>query len=210
MKTTTTKILYSYWNEIRGSRIAPRRFEIEPASIAGILPDTFILEYSNLKSINFRLSGTRICDLFAQEFRGQSIYSLWSEEDRASIEEALASIVESGSVALTQASALTGSNRELTVEVIMMPLVHSGENINRIIGSLSTNQYDPNIELRQDPASSLEILESTQIWPDGRPHNLLPNSILASALPPKIVTSRNCRFKVYEGGLSRDPSRDHQ
>ena len=44
MQQRTNQILFAYWNDVRGERLAPRRFEIEPARIATILPETFILE----------------------------------------------------------------------------------------------------------------------------------------------------------------------
>jgi len=210
MKSNAAKMLYNYWNEIRGSRIAPRRFEIEPTSIAGILPETFILEYSNPQSVEFRLSGTQVCDLFAQEFRGKSIYSLWGDEDREILHDGILSIVENGSILLIEADGVKQSGSEISVEMIMMPLVHSGENINRIIGTISASAYDPNVVTRLDPITSLYIRNSRQIWPDGKPHKLLPKSVLASSLPPKVVTSHNRRFRVFEGGLSRNPDRTHR
>ena len=208
MKSNAAKTLYSYWNEIRGSRIAPRRFEIEPSSIANILPETFILEYCNRKSVNFRLSGTMICDLFNREFRGQSIYTLWNDQDRLLLEDALASIADCGSVSLIEATAVTASERELAVEIIMMPLIHSGEKISRLIGTISTTTIQPDVYMREDPIVYLTINQSTHIWPDGRPHKLLPKSVLSNMLPPRIVTSENRRFRVFEGGLSQNPPRN--
>ena len=56
MKHTTTQNLYAYWNAMRGARLAPRRFEIEPAQIADILPDTFILERVDFETYPFSVS----------------------------------------------------------------------------------------------------------------------------------------------------------
>ena len=209
MKSTAAKRLYNYWNEIRGSRIAPRRFEIEPTSIAEILPETFILEYDEPKSVNFRLSGTLVCDMFAREFRGQSIYSIWQKEDRDIIEEGIVSIVNNGAVFLIEVDAITETGHEAKLEMIMMPLLHNGEKITRLIGTFAANSYDPNLLARLDPIQSLHLTQSTIVWPDGHPHKLLPKEVLASALPPKIVTSQNRRFRVFEGGLNRHPNREH-
>ncbi|WP_372930848.1 PAS domain-containing protein, partial [Methyloceanibacter sp.] len=44
MQQPTSKQLFAYWDHIRNGRIAPRRFEIEPAKIANILRETFIAE----------------------------------------------------------------------------------------------------------------------------------------------------------------------
>ena len=54
MKHKTSNILYSYWNKVRGDRVTPRRFEIEPAQIAAILPATFILERVDAERVYWR------------------------------------------------------------------------------------------------------------------------------------------------------------
>ena len=54
MREVITQALYGYWNEIRAGRLAPKRFEIEPSLIAGILPDTFILERVDNDTSRFR------------------------------------------------------------------------------------------------------------------------------------------------------------
>mgnify|MGYP002386686614 CR=1 FL=1 len=70
MKHKTSQSLYGYWNEVRRGRLAPRRFDIEPSRISQILPATFILERVESERYLFRLAGTRLCEIFAREFRG--------------------------------------------------------------------------------------------------------------------------------------------
>ena len=65
MRHRTTQIIYSYWNEARQGRLAPRRFDIEPARIAGVLAETTILEQVDNETYRFRLAGTRITEQFA-------------------------------------------------------------------------------------------------------------------------------------------------
>lgn len=209
MKSDAAKILFAYWNKIRGSRVAPQRFEVEPVNIAGILPETFILEYGSPKSVHFRLAGTSICDIFAKEFRGQSIYGLWDNADRVAVEDAIVSLANTGSVAVISAKAVTKSEKEFSAEITMMPLLHSANEINRIIGTITMAPTDLNWETRLDPVQSLHITDSEQLWPDGRPHNLLSKTARAPLLPPKIVTSNNRRFRVFEGGRSH-AQHDHR
>ena len=42
MKHATTRMLFAYWDTLRGERAAPDRGEIEPGEIRHILADTFI------------------------------------------------------------------------------------------------------------------------------------------------------------------------
>ena len=80
MKQKTSQILFAYWNEVRGSRVAPRRFEIEPSRISEILPETFILERLDRETYRFRLAGTRICEEFGQELRGTNFLDGWLDD----------------------------------------------------------------------------------------------------------------------------------
>ncbi len=86
MRDAVSQHLYTYWNEIRGSRLAPKRFEIEPSRISAILPDTFVLERIDTATSRFRLAGTRICEAFAAEFRGLNIMDMFGDEDRITLE----------------------------------------------------------------------------------------------------------------------------
>src|SRR5690606_24764284 len=81
MKNDTSRVLFHYWNAIRGTRRAPRRFEIEPARISRILPEAFILEQRDVDTYRFRIAGTRLCELFGMELRGHNFLELWEDGD---------------------------------------------------------------------------------------------------------------------------------
>jgi len=76
MQQPTSRQLYAYWDGIRNGRIAPRRFEIEPARIASLLPETFIAECTGLLGFRFRLAGTKICEHFGCQTHRQANFEL--------------------------------------------------------------------------------------------------------------------------------------
>ena len=78
----TLQTLYGYWNEVRAGRLAPQRLEIEPSQIAGILSETFMLERIDAATYQYRLAGTRLCEMFGSELRGKNFLEGWSEPDR--------------------------------------------------------------------------------------------------------------------------------
>jgi hypothetical protein len=45
MKHPSNRELFDYWNEQRGSRLAPERDEIDPHAIRRVLADMFILSF---------------------------------------------------------------------------------------------------------------------------------------------------------------------
>jgi hypothetical protein len=80
MKTSASMDIYAYWNALRGSRSAPFRNEIDPSSIRHLLPDLFVLTDAEEQSPIFRLTGTRLYNLFGKELRGKAFSTLWNED----------------------------------------------------------------------------------------------------------------------------------
>lgn len=98
MQQPTSRQLYAYWDRIRNGRMAPRRFEIEPAKIASLLRETFIAECTGLLAFRFHLAGTKVCQHFGRELRGVDFLSLWSVHDRDAIGSLVSNIVNDGAV----------------------------------------------------------------------------------------------------------------
>ncbi len=89
MKHESTRALFDYWNEKRGTRPAPERADIDPAAIRHALGDTFMLAADFVDQLRFRLAGTRVCALFCREIKGEEFISLWDEKSRKLIDDLL-------------------------------------------------------------------------------------------------------------------------
>ena len=137
MRQRTSQILYAYWNEVRRGRLAPRRFDIEPARVAAVLAETLILERVDADTYPFRLAGTRICEQFGAEFRGSNFLDLWSKDDRASLAQKLALLGEQGGVAVLDFEGRAGEGRVAKFEAILLPLFHAQPTVDRFLGSIS-------------------------------------------------------------------------
>jgi len=114
--------LLAYWNARRRSEPAPRRTEILPEDLGGLLSHLFLLRRMDSDHHVFRLAGTGLCRLHRREFRDQNFLSLWTGHDRqhmrALLEGALAAPAPAS--AITEAVALDSSVQE--VEVTLLPL----------------------------------------------------------------------------------------
>ena len=206
MKEKTSQILFNYWNEVRGRRIAPRRFEIEPSRIASILPETFILEREARHQHRFRLAGTRVCEHFGREFRGVNILDLFTETDREPVDRVLETVTAEGAVGVINLDGVEKQGRKVMLELLLLPLVHTGESVTRILGSIATSY--PATWLGHHPIDRITVRQFNVLWPDGRPHadiKLLdkpsPFARPQSKSRPPAVTRRT--FRGYEGGLSK-------
>jgi len=192
MQQPTSRQLYAYWDRVRNGRLAPRRFEIEPAKIAALLPETFIAESAGLLGHRFRLAGTKICEQFGRELRGADLSSLWDEHDREAVASLLHSVFTDAVVGHGVFRAYTLTNRQVSFEMVLMPLIHSGEAVNRILGAITA--IDPPFWLGAEPLVRQEIVELHLHWPDGAPS--VPRG------GAEVVRLARSRFRVYEGGLA--------
>jgi hypothetical protein len=206
MKHKTIQTLYAYWNEVRAGRMAPRRFEIEPARIAGILADTFILELAEPDTYRYRLAGTRICEQFGQELRGADFLASWSEADRARLAGDISHIVAQGGAGVIEFIAMAADGSAADFEAVLLPLVHTNNAVDRIlgaVGALDAPDWLGTRRLLERRLASHQI-----VWPDGRPHALIDKvdrqaPFLPGVRHARLVRSDRRQFRVYDGGLAR-------
>ncbi len=203
MKNRTTQIIYAYWNEVRHGRLAPRRFDIEPARIAGILAETMILECGEDGAVRFRLAGTRITESFGTELRGQSFLDLWSEPQREALIRQLDTLKNEGGALLLEIDAATASDRTVVMEAILLPLIHTRDVVDRFLGSISCTHAP--FWLGSEPLTRLAIRSSEIVWPEGRPHRFAEKLAHPPALSSfrdgsRIVHLDQRRFRIFDGG----------
>lgn len=204
MKHKSSQILYAYWNEVRGQRMAPRRFEIEPTRIASILAETFILERVDGQTYRFRLAGTKICETFGTEFRGKNFLGLWGREDQLSLERHLAHLTEHSGVGLFSFSGIGTDGRSAEFEALLLPLVHTRATVDRFLGTIAA--VDPPHWLGSVRILETRLLRNETIWPEGRPHALAFRQNQVPFMPRirqgRLVKSERRSFRVFDGGLS--------
>jgi hypothetical protein len=209
MKTRTSQILFGYWNDVRQGRLAPRRFDIEPARIAGILSETMILELADSGELRFRLAGTRITEIFAEELRGRSFLELWNAEDRATLERKLAAVRDQGGTLRLEFEASAGNDRHVTLEAVLMPLIHTRDVIDRFLGSIAPLSHPH--WLGTTPLTSLQVLAAEIVWPEGRPHavaeHMQPPALGDQASAGRIVRFNRRQFRVLDGGRLQSEDR---
>lgn len=206
MKKTTSKTLYQYWNEVRGDRPAPHRFEVEPARIASILPETFILERFDDQSYDFRLAGTRICQCFGRELRGTNFLEGWSVQDRITLERQLAAISKQGAVGEFTIEAAEINRRFVDFEVLVLPLSQYNGRIDRFLGSITV--LEERDWLGTSRLMQKRLLSHELHWPSGRPSSRIgglskhPN-LLPDVRNARVVRTDRMHLRVYDGGLAK-------
>ncbi|NOT70525.1 MAG: PAS domain-containing protein [Hyphomicrobium sp.] len=206
MREAITQKLYTYWNDIRAGRLAPKRFEIEPSQIASMLPDTFILERIDSATFRFRLAGTRICETFGQEFRGINFLDLVGAEDRVTLQRQFSVIARQGAAGVFNVASETAGGETVRFELLILPLVHMRETVDRFLGSVAL--VDHPAWIGHEALIKTRILSHDLVWPDGRPHEMIDAVHRQSPFLPhmkdaRIVRADRRQFRVYDGGLAK-------
>ncbi|AMJ63568.1 PAS domain-containing protein [Bosea sp. PAMC 26642] len=190
MKNTSTRLVYEYWNALRGERAAPERGEIEPGALRHALADTFVLENEQIGPV-FRLAGTRLCALMGHELRGRPFAGLWQEvEAQGDMRRLVQTVMDETAGAVAGLSAETRDGAPVYLELLLLPLRYRGRTHARVLGALSpaiTPEW-----LGLDTLDSMRMISLRMLWPTTAPTRA-PQPVPRSA-PPK--------FMVLPGGRS--------
>ena len=188
MRHAATRELFGYWNRLRGHRHAPRRDEVEPSDIRQLLSDTFILEVSGaLKTVSYRLAGTRICAIFGRELKGYGYLGHWSERDSFDIARVLARVYRDFEPVFIVMRGHTEKGKQADFEVLLLPLEPMADGSARIIGiAVSDKDHywlgaEPIVECEIRSARSVDLEDSQA---DGSSWKSSPTPPLSPHLTP--------------------------
>lgn len=188
MRHPTSRVLFAYWDGLRGARSAPERGEIEPGAIRHVLADTFILDLDEPGEPMLRLAGTRLCGLFGRELKGEGFADLWTGGGRDEIGRLIAAVQDDAAGIVGGLVGHTADGDRITLEILLLPLRHHGRTHSRVLGAISPGAIPAWMGLK--PVVSLETISLRIIWPVGE---------VAPAAPPPAIERRG-RLVVHQGG----------
>ena len=164
MQHSSTRTLFNYWNELRGSRSAPERKNVDPTKIRHALSNTFILQATAEDDFAFRLAGSHLCSAYCRELKGRPFENLWSNRDQDAIRTLIKAVTEDHAAALITFEGISQSNNKMAFETILLPLRHNGCSTNRILGAMSASE-EP-YWFGAQPIIDQRITGLRLIWPD--------------------------------------------
>lgn len=195
MKHASSRMIFSYWDALRGERAAPERGEIEPGEIRHVLADTFILEIDRDGVAVFRLAGTRICALFGRELKGRTLASLWADpaspEAGREARRAVGIVTDETAGTLLGLTGTTAEGSTVDLELLLLPLRHRGRTHARLLGALSPVIVPP--WLGFETVARLTTTSMRVIWPTGQ----AADGTFGRVPSPE---DRRRRFVVHQGG----------
>ena len=210
MKHPSSQVVFAHWNERRGARPAPERADIDPAAIRRALGDTIILAADFVEIWRFRLAGTRVCALFNRELKGEPLAALWREDDQKTLAGLTETIASEHIGAVMGVVGRTEDGAEVDLEMLMLPLAHTGHARIRGIGVLAP--LSPPYWLGSKPVTELRLTALRHIGPEidgfGAGPTLAPAQASSSTDEPAGLQEGGRRrhgFVVYSGGLEVPP-----
>ncbi len=137
MKHATSRMLFAYWDAVRGERASPERSRIEPGAIRHILADTFILEIGVHGAAEFRLAGTRLCALFGRELKGQTFERLWPAHAGPEARRCVDTVMDEAAGLVSGQVGATLDGQTINLEMLLLPMRHGGRTHALALGALS-------------------------------------------------------------------------
>jgi hypothetical protein len=136
MRLKTTIELFDYWNNIRGTDVAPLRSQVKPTDLRHILSSLFLLEAVDNGRIAFRLAGTRICDLFGRDLGSTCLSDLWAHGND-DIERTATGVMEHAIPALLNVTGYSTAGHRASFEIILLPLRCNEGRCDKLLGAIA-------------------------------------------------------------------------
>jgi hypothetical protein len=176
------KELYDHWEGLRGSRIAPKRSEIDPRRIENVLERAFILECPDQGEVRFRIAGMALGDLMGMEVRGMPAHAIIRPEGRADFNAVIARLCATPEIADVTLSGPAG----IQADMLLLPMMGQDLRVSRVLGCLvaRSGPVCPPVRFTvaqvmwtrivaqdyvQTPAPQRGFAEPVQIWRPERP-----------------------------------------
>jgi hypothetical protein len=147
---TNTQGLIDHWRALKGGSDAPAREALDPAAIAEILTQVFLIG-RNRADLPFRLAGGLITDMHGRGLRGEGFLDLWGGPSRVAAREAALAAVDDREPVVIYADA-PAAGGVVSLEILLAPLSGPTGALDRMLGLYQ-------------PISSLSVLRCEPIGP---------------------------------------------
>lgn len=130
----------AYWEALRGSKLLPKRSEVDPRGIEAALEYAFILERIAPGIARLRIAGSHLNDLMGMEVRGMPLTALFAPNARRQIADGLESVFQTPATASLRLTSPGGGGRAmLDARMILLPLKSDLGDVSRALGCLVTH-----------------------------------------------------------------------
>ncbi len=131
------KALFDYWNARRGDRTMPARSEIDPVDMPPtILPCLYILAAECDGQLRFRLSGTRLIEVFGRDPSGKILDEVLEDQDLVNARRSYRKVMETAQPWYSCVTYRVHEGGDFLYQRLSLPLGEPDGMPNRILGGL--------------------------------------------------------------------------
>jgi len=128
-----TERVIGYWSDLRRGSSLPARQAFDPAAIAQLLPQIFMLELGRA-SLPFRLAGEFLIDLHGRPLKGVDFQDLFSPAGRSMAARAIDSVLNEPEPVVLEAEGFSVDGRSVNLEILLAPLAGADGRVERLLG----------------------------------------------------------------------------
>jgi len=137
-------LLLDYWLGLCGGPLLPGRREIDPGRLKPILPHLYMLERLEDGGLRFRLAGTAVRDLFAEDITNRSLDDVLPQRARRNATRCYDTVDRLATVWLTRIVYDLGQGDQFSYDRLACPLASDGRRIDAYLGAFETTDiYSP-------------------------------------------------------------------
>lgn len=127
----------AYWEAVRGTRLLPKRSDIDPRGIEQCLEHAFILERVAAGIARLRIAGNHLNHVMGMEVRGMPLTSFFTPSARAAVSELLEVVFQTPAICTLHLSSAEAAGRPaIQARLIMLPLKSDLGDVSRVLGCL--------------------------------------------------------------------------
>lgn len=190
-----SRALFRYWEGLRGERSAPNRDELDLFAVRQHLPSLFIMErHLARQSYRWRLTGTKICEIWRQELTGKDVLANWPPFERDLAVRLLDGVVGSMQPCVMRFRLYSSLNHQIPVEMLCLPLRNYTRDAIHVLGSIMA--FSDAGKLGYDRIQNVELLSARAIWTEPVPGDPLVST------GGRMIARPTANFRVIEGGKS--------
>jgi hypothetical protein len=131
---SNTELLLDYWRARKGLAKAPPRALIDPADIAPLAPQLFIIGRRRPGEYAFRLAGGFVEDLHGGPLAASDPLKLWAPAYRTSLQLAWEAVRRQPEPLVIDSEARARGGQSVRLEITLAPLAGRDGEIDRLIG----------------------------------------------------------------------------
>lgn len=149
----------AYWEAVRGTRLLPKRSDIDPRGIEQALENAFVLERIAPGIARLRIAGSHLTSLMGMEVRGMPLTSFFTPASRSTISEQLEVVFQKPAVCtMDLLSPATTGRPAMEARMILLPLKSDLGDVSRVLGCFVTKGEPGLAPRRFDVVNSTELV----------------------------------------------------